>query len=105
MDDTSSVMAVAQPLSPDRVDAGKVSQDSQNIKAAGKPDTRNSVTYTFVGTGEESFLHALTYIPTGAIIESQNKAATISYNKTKWTNRRVYMTSSVAANQVTFVFY
>lgn len=92
-------------LSADKVDANKVTRDGIALQVAGKTDARNSITYTFKGTGEESFLHSLSYIPKGATIAGQSKGATISFNTQKWTNRRVYMTSSVANNAVTFIFF
>lgn len=92
-------------LSADKVDQNKVKTEGLSLGLAGKTDVRNAVSYTFVGTGEESFLHSLTYIPKGATIASQSKGAAISFNMRKWTNRRVYMTSSVAGNAATFIFY
>jgi len=92
-------------LSADKVDVNKISKDTLALQVAGKQDTRNAISHTFVGTGEESFLHSLTYIPQGATIASQSKGAAISFNTRKWTNRRVYMTSTVAGNAATFIFY
>ena len=92
-------------LSADKVDVNKVNRDTLDMQVAGKPDTRNAISHTFVGTGEESFLHSLTYIPRGASIVSQSKGAAISFNTRKWTNRRVYMTSTIAGNAATFIFY
>ena len=92
-------------LSADRVDQNKVTTEGLKLEVAGKIDMRNAVMHTFVGTGEESFLHSLSYIPRGATIAGQSKGAAISFNTRKWTNRRVYMTSSVAGNAATFLFY
>ena len=92
-------------LSADKVDANKVNVDKLGVQVAGRVDVRNAISYTFKGTGEESFLHSLSSVPQGAVIASQSKGGNVSFNKTKWTDRRVYMTSSVAGNVVNFIFY
>ena len=92
-------------LSADRVDQNKVTTERLGLEVAGKLDMRNAIKYTCAGTGEESFLHSLSYVPRGATIAGQSKGAAISFNIRKWTNRRVYMTSSVADNAATFIFF
>ena len=92
-------------LSSNQVDKGKIESDQLAQQLAGMPDTRNSITYTFKGTGEESFLHSLPYKPEGVIIAGQTKGGVVSFNSDKTKNRRAYMTSSVANNKVTLIFY
>lgn len=66
-------------------------------------DKRKTIEYTFQGTGEESFLHELGKVPTGAIPIAMDKHAAISLNQDKTTAQRLYATSSVAGVKVTFL--
>ena len=114
MDDIKDVSAVgsagteaADPtaLSSNQIDKGKIESDQLAQQLAGMPDTRNSITYTFKGTGQESFLHSLPYVPEGVIIAGQSKGGVVSLNRDKTNHRRAYMTSTISNNKVTLIFY
>ena len=92
-------------LSSNQVDKNKIAVDQLSQELAGRPDTRNAITYTFKTTGQESFLHSLPYVPQGVIIAGQSKGGAVSLNSDKTGTRRAYMTSSVANNKVTLIFY
>jgi hypothetical protein len=68
-----------------------------------KLDRRNVVIHNFTTTAEESFLHNLGRKPLGYIKINQSGAGSITGDKTKWTTQRIYLTSSVAPNQVTLL--
>lgn len=92
------------------------SETSRNDPISGRIDTlesrlphgldkRKTVTYTFEGTGEESFLHELGKIPSGAIPVMIDQHASIKFNMDKSTAQRLYATSDVAGARVTFLLF
>jgi hypothetical protein len=96
------------PRSP--VDTSLINQHAIDIRKTKedlnqKIDVRNTVTYTFKGTGVETFDHKLGRVPVGHVISIQSKAGVISGDTAKWTSRRVSLRSSVAGNKVTFLFH
>lgn len=80
-----------------------LSKNKENLNQ--KIDVRNTVDYTFRGTSEESFDHKLGRTPQGYSIGNQTKPAHITGDKTKWTSRKIVLSSSMAGNEVTFLFY
>jgi hypothetical protein len=92
------------------VDTSLINQHSIDLQALKehtnqKVDVRNSVTYTFKGTGVETFDHKLGRVPQGHVIAVQSQGGIISGDVNKWTSKRVSLKSSVAGNKVTFLFY
>lgn len=70
-----------------------------------KIDSRFLVEHTFTTTSEESFEHNLNKIPNGFIVVSQSKHATIIGDKSKWTSRKIFLTSSASDNIVSIVIF
>jgi hypothetical protein len=70
-----------------------------------KIDVRTAVTYTFKGTGEETFDHKLGRVPQGHVIAIQSQNGVVYGDSAKWTDRKVTLKSSAAGNKVTFLFY
>lgn len=87
-----------------RVDPRKVDIEDINRKVNGKLEKSPIVSHTFTTVTEESFEHRFGKIPRGAIIISQSENGSIKYNKPSWTEKRVFMTSSVINNQAEFLF-
>jgi len=89
--------------STNKVDSPKVDRDDIQSQVATKIDFRNNMDYTFLGTGEEVINHPLGRIPQIVHLAGQDKAANIFVNISKSTNRKLYVTSSVAGVKARFV--
>ena len=88
---------------PSQNGTDQVKIQSLQTAIGAKVDTNNSLEHTFTGTTEESFEHRFGRVPMGAFVVSQSQHGTIKMDKTKWTVKRLFMTSSVANNAVTFI--
>lgn len=87
-----------------KVDGGKVDRDQLEFLVNNKIDARNTVDYTFSGTGIEEITHNLGRVPTGFIVLSASLSANIIGDETTWTRQRVQLQSPSAANTVRLLF-
>jgi len=99
---------VASPRAPQ--DTSLINQQAIDIRHAKealnqKIDVRNVITYTFKGTGVETFEHKLGRTPIGHSIAIKSKAGHITGDTATWDSQKVSLQSSVAGNKVTFLFY
>ena len=65
--------------------------------------------YSFTSNGvadtEETIKHGLSRVPTGYIVVSQDKAASLYKGSTAWTNEIIYLKSSVASTAWKILIY
>ncbi len=82
-----------------------INEFNKKFKISKLATSEISLTSNVSANAEETIAHGLSRVPTGYIVVSQNKAASLYKGTTAWTRENIYLKSSVASTAWKILVY